>query len=104
MPLPAIVGMEAAGEIVALPTDPEVLNHPEFKARCYAIGAKAIAVRITAKLQSFILSCPLRTLGGRTRSTSPSLGTRSTLSLLNPESTPGPVLLGLCKPRPFSRS
>jgi len=29
--------------IVALPTDPAVLNHPEYKARCYAIGAKAIA-------------------------------------------------------------
>lgn len=32
--------------IVALPTDPAVLNHPEYKARGYTIGAKAIAVRV----------------------------------------------------------
>ena len=50
--LPAIVGSEAAGVIVALPTDPAVLNHPEFKARGYAIGVGAIAVRITAGLSS----------------------------------------------------
>ena len=31
--------------IVALPTDPAVLKHPEFKGRSYAIGGKAIAVR-----------------------------------------------------------
>lgn len=53
MPLPAIVGMEAAGEIVALPTDAEVLNHPEFKARGYAIGAKAIAVRTITRFRFF---------------------------------------------------
>jgi len=41
--LPAIVGSEAAGVIVALPTDPAVLNDPEYKARSYAIGANAIA-------------------------------------------------------------
>lgn len=43
VPLPAIVGSEAAGVIVALPTDPAILNHPEYKARCYAIGVNAIA-------------------------------------------------------------
>ena len=60
--LPAIVGSEAAGVIAALPTDPAVLNHPEYKARCYVIGAKAIAVctmnqasNFSAKL-SYILS------------------------------------------------
>jgi len=42
-PLPAIVGSEAAGVIAALPTDPAALDHPEYKARGYAIGAKAIA-------------------------------------------------------------
>jgi NADPH2:quinone reductase len=36
--------------IVALPTDPAVLNHPEFKARGYAIGVGAIAVRIAFRL------------------------------------------------------
>lgn len=48
VPLPAIVGSEAAGVIVALPTDPAILNHPEYKARRYALGAKAIAVRTMA--------------------------------------------------------
>ena len=51
--LPAIVGSEAAGVIAALPTDPAVLNHPEYKARCYAIGAKAIAVRIINQASDF---------------------------------------------------
>ena len=50
MPLPAIVGSEGAGEIVALPTDPAVLNHPEYKARGYAIGEKAIVVRTITRL------------------------------------------------------
>ena len=45
------MGTEAAGVIVALPTDPAVLNHPEYKARCYAIGAKAIAVRTKPNTQ-----------------------------------------------------
>jgi len=43
IPLPATVGSEAAGVIVALPTDPAVLNHPEYKKRGYAISANAIA-------------------------------------------------------------
>ena len=42
--LPAIVGCEAAGTVVALPTDPAVLNHPEFKGRGYSIGGKAVIV------------------------------------------------------------
>ena len=53
VPLPAIVGSEAAGVIVALPTDPEVLNHPEYKARCYTVGAKAIAVSTGDRRSSF---------------------------------------------------
>lgn len=46
-PLPAVVGSEAAGTIIALPTDPAVLNHPEYKGRGYSIGAKAIIVSTT---------------------------------------------------------
>ena len=53
VPLPATVGSEAAGVIVALPTDPAVLNHPEFKARRYSVGGKAIAVRNISKLLGF---------------------------------------------------
>ena len=45
------MGSEAAGVIVALPTDPAVLNHPEYKGRGYAIGAKAIAVRTMTSFQ-----------------------------------------------------
>ena len=53
-PLPAVFGWEAAGSIVALPTDPAVLNHAEYKKRGYAIGAKAIAVRVIIKLSGFV--------------------------------------------------
>ncbi|KAF7303124.1 USP domain-containing protein [Mycena kentingensis (nom. inval.)] len=37
---PAILGVEAAGTIVALPTDEAVLSDPEYKKRGYTIGAK----------------------------------------------------------------
>jgi hypothetical protein len=37
---PAVLGTEAAGVIVALPTDENVLNHPHFKQRGYKVGSK----------------------------------------------------------------
>ncbi|KAJ6520184.1 hypothetical protein C8R45DRAFT_954206 [Mycena sanguinolenta] len=37
---PAIIGTEMAGTILALPTDPNVLNDPEYKKRGYTVGAK----------------------------------------------------------------
>jgi len=40
------VGSEAPGMIVALPTDPAVLNHLEYQGKCYATRAKDITVRI----------------------------------------------------------
>ena len=55
--LPAIIGSEAAGVIAALPTDPAVLNYPEYKARCYAIGAKAIAVCTMNRTPDFSINC-----------------------------------------------
>ncbi|KAK0500765.1 hypothetical protein EDD18DRAFT_1145765 [Armillaria luteobubalina] len=39
---PAVLGMEAAGTIAALPTDEKVLNDPDFKKRNYTIGSKVI--------------------------------------------------------------
>ncbi|TFK68263.1 NAD(P)-binding protein [Pluteus cervinus] len=40
---PAIIGKETAGHVVALPTDPAVLNHPVFKSQGFAIGSKVAA-------------------------------------------------------------
>lgn len=43
--LPAILGGESAGTIVALPTDRDVLNNETFKKQGYAIGGKVAVVR-----------------------------------------------------------
>ncbi|KAJ7922781.1 hypothetical protein B0H13DRAFT_1981728 [Mycena leptocephala] len=40
---PAIIGTEMSGTILALPTDPAVLEDPEFKKRGFAVGAKVAA-------------------------------------------------------------
>ncbi|KAJ6609335.1 NAD-P-binding protein [Mycena sp. CBHHK59/15] len=37
---PAVIGTEASGTIVALPTDPAALEDPEFKKRGYTVGAR----------------------------------------------------------------
>ncbi|KAF4590204.1 hypothetical protein EYR40_009397 [Pleurotus pulmonarius] len=37
---PAVLGGEAAGTIVALPTDQNVLNDPDYQARNYRVGSK----------------------------------------------------------------
>lgn len=42
---PAAIGKEIAGTIVALPTDPEVLNNETFKSHGYKVGGKVGAVR-----------------------------------------------------------
>jgi NADPH2:quinone reductase len=42
---PAVLGTESTGEIVSLPTDPKVLNHPEYKKRGFKIGSKVAVVR-----------------------------------------------------------
>jgi len=44
--LPAAVGPETTGMIVALSADPATLNHPEYRTRCYVTGANVIAVHI----------------------------------------------------------
>lgn len=41
--LPATIGKETSGTIVALPTDPAVLNDETYKSRRYAIGGKVAA-------------------------------------------------------------
>jgi NADPH:quinone reductase len=50
---PAVLGTEAAGEIVALPTDEKVLEHPEYKKRGFKVGDK-VAVVCTSPLYLFI--------------------------------------------------
>ena len=44
-PLPLPLGAEAAGTVVALPTDPVVLEDAAFKARGLKIGSSVVAVR-----------------------------------------------------------
>jgi len=43
---PAIIGSEASGTIVSLPTDDAVLNDPEFKKRGFAVGGLVAAVKL----------------------------------------------------------
>jgi NADPH2:quinone reductase len=38
--------MEVSGTVVRLPTDEAVLNHPEFKKRGFAVGAKVATVSL----------------------------------------------------------
>lgn len=42
---PQILGAEAAGVIVKLPTDESVLNDEAFKRRGYRVGMKVLVVR-----------------------------------------------------------
>ena len=42
---PAVLGTEAAGTIVALPTDQDILNNEIFEKQGFAIGRKVVAVR-----------------------------------------------------------
>ncbi|KXN88947.1 putative quinone oxidoreductase [Leucoagaricus sp. SymC.cos] len=37
---PAIIGKETAGTILALPTDPDVLNHPTYKKNNFVLGGR----------------------------------------------------------------
>lgn len=43
---PQILGHEASGTVVALPTDEAVLNNEYYKGRNYKIGGRVILVRI----------------------------------------------------------
>ena len=43
---PQIIGNEASGTIVALPTDPAVLNDERFKTRRYKVGQRVAVVRV----------------------------------------------------------
>ncbi|KAJ8456472.1 hypothetical protein ONZ45_g18707 [Pleurotus djamor] len=40
---PAVLGKEVSGTIVALPTDANILNDPDFQARKYVVGGKVAA-------------------------------------------------------------
>ena len=43
--LPAVLGSEAAGTIVSLPTDQDVLNNETYKQQDFAVGGKVAVVR-----------------------------------------------------------
>ena len=42
---PAVIGTEASGTILALPTDESILNNPDYKRRNFKVGGKVAAVR-----------------------------------------------------------
>ncbi|KAF5391609.1 hypothetical protein D9757_002429 [Collybiopsis confluens] len=66
---PATMGEEAAGVIVALPEDPDVLNSPEFQRQGFKIGMD-VAVTILGTLQAYVSAPWFRvypTLGVPTR-------------------------------------
>ena len=49
---PYVLGHEASGTIVALPTDENVLNNERYKARGYKIGGRVAFVRIRLMIRS----------------------------------------------------
>lgn len=52
---PHILGYEATGTIVALPTDENVLNDPEFKAKGYKVGGNvAVVSQASFSMQKYI--------------------------------------------------
>ena len=55
---PKALGSEAAGEIVALPTDEKILTDEEYNLRKFAVGGKVAAVRLS--------TCTLLACCGRT--------------------------------------
>ena len=52
---PKALGSEAAGEIVALPTNEKILNDAEYKLRNFAVGGKVAAVRLSTCI--FLVFC-----------------------------------------------
>ena len=47
---PAVIGSEAAGIIISLPTDPSVLDQEDYKKRGYQVGGKVAVVRPSLSL------------------------------------------------------
>lgn len=50
---PFVIGKEASGVVVALPTDESVLNNPDYKKRGYKEGSRVAVVRCAI----YTLSC-----------------------------------------------
>ena len=57
--LPAVLGSEAAGIIVSLPTDQDVLNNDTYKKQNFAVGGKVAVVRPRCTFCIGILIRPL---------------------------------------------
>jgi hypothetical protein len=82
--LPAVIGCEAAGIIVSLPTDPSVLDDEDYKKRGYQIGDKVAVVRLNvflSLLQTFKWGCANRRPEAYMQSTSLCDGRRFMWSL-----------------------
>ena len=52
--LPAVLGIEAAGIILSLPTDQDVLNNETYKKQNYEVGGK-VAIVCLPSLYIFLL-------------------------------------------------
>jgi hypothetical protein len=66
--LPAVLGSEAAGTIVSLPTDQDVLNNETYKQQDFVVGGKVAVVRppslyilLAQTLKTPLLRSPLST-------------------------------------------
>ncbi|KAJ3829215.1 hypothetical protein F5880DRAFT_1502544 [Lentinula raphanica] len=54
---PAVLGKETSGEIVALPTSPEVLSNPDFQRMGYKVGGKVAVTHLGWKLTKHTKDC-----------------------------------------------
>lgn len=52
---PHTLGLEAAGTIVTLPTDPAILSNPDYKKLNLAVGSRVLAVSLLFVLPNFKL-------------------------------------------------
>ena len=59
--LPAVLGSEAAGIIVSLPTDQEVLDNETYKQQNFLVGGKVAIVRPTSSSRYNLLIHTLKT-------------------------------------------
>jgi len=57
---PAVLGQEAAGTVVALPTDPQLLESPEYKRRNLKVGSKVAASKLG--IDASYISVPLKSV------------------------------------------
>ena len=83
--LPAVLGSEAAGTIVSLPTDQDILNNEIYNQQGFAVGGKVVVVRprfVVHFTRTYLETPFFRTSLEYTRRTFPFPGNVSILSPL----------------------